>query len=338
MTNKKSFGLLALALGLWVALYSVLKDVAAYLTALLPMDQESHAAEAIRYFLYDAPKILLLLCLVVFVMGVVRSFFSPERTRALLAARGEKAGTVAAALLGVVTPFCSCSAVPMFIGFLSAGVPLGVTFAFLISAPMVNEVALGLLFGLVGFKIAALYLLFGLAIAIISGLILGRLKLEHWLEDWVQNLRKEPPVDPGQVLTWPDRLAAGAKALREIVGSVWPWVLGGVALGAGIHGFAPEELMAAIMGPGAWWSVPAAVLIGVPLYDNHAGMIPVVAALLGKGAAVGTVLAFMMSVTALSLPEMVILRKVLKVPLIAVFAGIVACGILLVGYAFNAIF
>jgi hypothetical protein len=243
-----------------------------------------------------------------------------------------------AALLGIVTPFCSCSAVPLFIGFVQAGVPLGVTFSFLISAPMVNEIALTLLFALFGWKIAALYLGLGLSIAIISGYIIGRLKMEAHLEDWVRNMPKVAAAHEGDTLTLRDRIYAGFASVREIVGKVWPYVLAGIAIGAGIHGYVPQDFMASLMGKDAgWWSVPVSVLIGVPMYANAAGIIPIVEALLAKGASLGTVLAFMMSVIALSLPEMVILRKVLKLRLIAVFVGIVASGIMLVGFIFNAV-
>ncbi len=243
-----------------------------------------------------------------------------------------------AASLGIVTPFCSCSAVPLFIGFVSAGVPLGVTFSFLISAPMVNEVALGLLFGLVGWKVALTYLGFGLAVAIVSGWIIGRLHLEHWLEEWVRNIRSTAIDLPPEELTAVDRIKAGIEAVKEIVGKVWPWIIAGIAVGAFIHGYVPADLLASIMGRDAWWSVPAAVVIGIPMYSNAAGIIPVVEALITKGAALGTVLAFMMSVIALSLPEMIILRKVLTIRLIAVFVGVVGTGILAVGFLFNALF
>jgi uncharacterized protein len=272
---------------------------------------------------------------VVFAVGIVRSFFTAERTRRILAGRRETAGSVLAALLGVVTPFCSCSAVPLFIGFVTTGVPLGVTFSFLVSAPMVNEIALALLFSLFGWKIAALYAGTGLAIAVASGLVIGRLRLESWVEPWVYRVQPGAGGPEDETLSWTDRLGRGREAVRDIVGRVWPYVVVGIAVGAGIHGYVPQDFLASFMGRGAWWSVPLAVLIGVPLYSNAAGIIPIVEALLGKGAALGTVLAFMMSVIALSLPEMVILRKVLTVRLIAVFVAVVAAGILLVGYLFN---
>jgi hypothetical protein len=305
---------------------------------LLGLTPGSHLGEAVHFFLYDTPKVLLLLVSVVFVMGVIHSWISPERTRAWLANKPLGLGNVLAASLGIVTPFCSCSAVPLFIGFLSAGVPLGVTFSFLISAPMVNEVALALLFGLFGWKVAALYLGLGLAVAIVAGLVIGRFKMEHHLEDWVRAIQVGAAPDLGDASpTWRDRLGHGVAHVKEIVGRVWPWLIAGIAVGAGIHGYVPQDLMAGIMGKSQWWAVPAAVLLGVPMYSNAAGILPVIQALLGKGAALGTTLAFMMSVIALSFPEMVILRKVLKPTLIAVFAGVVAAGIMLVGFVFNAV-
>lgn len=332
------FGGTLAALVLWSVVYGQLVPFSQWLVALLPLEQGGHLEQAIRFFVYDTPKVLLLLGLVVFAMGVVRSFFSAERTRALLAGKREGIGNVAAAGLGVLTPFCSCSAVPLFIGFVSAGVPLGVTFSFLIAAPMVNEIALVLLFGLVGWKVALAYLAFGLSIAIVSGWVIGRFHLEGWLQDWVRTVRAGTVDMPQGTLTMVDRIKAGLDAVREIVGRVWIWVVAGIAVGALIHGYVPADLMARVMGADAWWSVPAAVVIGIPMYANAAGILPVIEALLGKGAAVGTVLAFMMSVIALSLPEMIILRKVLTVRLIAVFIGVVGAGILGVGFLFNALF
>ncbi len=329
----------ALALVLWAAVYSQLTRVSDFLVSLLPVQRGTHFGEALAFFFYDTPKVLLLLTLVVFAMGVVRSFFSPEKTRALLAGRAEGLGNVLAAGLGVLTPFCSCSAVPLFIGFVSAGVPLGVTFSFLIAAPMVNEVALGLLFALVGWKVALTYLAFGLGVAIVAGWVIGRLHLEGWLQDWVLKLQTSAAGGPEEeALSGPDRIRAGLEAVRDIVGRVWMWILVGIAVGGLIHGYVPAELMERILGADAWWSVPAAVVIGIPMYSNAAGIIPIVEALLGKGAALGTTLAFMMSVIALSLPEMIILRKVLTLRLIAVFVGVVGAGILAVGFLFNFLF
>ncbi len=328
---------LAVAAVLWIALYWSVIPVSEALVALMPVDRASHLGGALQFFLYDTPKVLLLLTGVVFVMGMVNSYFTPERTRALLAGRSEGVANVMAASLGVVTPFCSCSAVPLFIGFVQAGVPLGVTFSFLIAAPMVNEVALTLLFGLFGWRVALLYLGLGLSVAIVAGWVIGRLKMESSLEDWVRDMPKVV-ADAGDARqTLSERVGAGLASVREIVGRVWPYILAGIAIGAAIHGWVPEAFMASIVGKDAWWSVPLAVLIGIPMYTNAAGVIPIVQALLAKGAALGTVLAFMMSVIALSLPEMVILRKVLKVRLIATFIVVVATGILLVGFVFNAI-
>jgi len=338
--RRWAYAFAGLAAGLiWIALYRQLAPLARWATyTLAGLEPGTHLASAVEFFLYEAPKVLLLLVAVVFGVGIVRSFFTPERTRRLLAGRRESAGNVLAALLGTVTPFCSCSAVPLFIGFVTAGVPLGVTFSFLISAPMVNEVALVLLFGLLGWKVAALYLGTGLAIAIVAGWTIGRLGLERHVEPWVFQVRAGAGADGDAPLSLDDRVRAGADAVVDIVGRVWPWVLGGIAVGAGIHGYVPEQFMAGIMGKGAWWTVPLAVLVGIPMYSNAAGIIPVVQALLAKGAALGTVLAFMMAVIGLSLPETIILRKVLRPPLIAVFVGVVGTGILIVGYLFNAIF
>ncbi len=321
----------------WFGLYRSLAPASEALVALLPVDRESHLGGALQFFLYDTPKVLLLLTGVVFVMGMINSYFTPERTRALLAGRSEGVANVMAASLGIVTPFCSCSAVPLFIGFVQAGVPLGVTFSFLISAPMVNEVALVLLFGLFGWKIALLYMGLGLSVAIVAGWAIGRLKMEADLEDWVRDMPRIRAAADGDGMTLADRVQGGFASVHEIVGKVWPYILAGIAIGAIIHGWVPQDFMASFMGRDAWWSVPLAVLLGVPMYTNAAGIIPIVQALLAKGAALGTVLAFMMSVIALSLPEMIILRKVLKPRLIATFVGVVAAGILVVGFVFNAV-
>ncbi|PTW50905.1 permease [Rhodovulum kholense] len=326
---------------LWGLLYHLLGPLAERLSGQVPVNRHSHAGEALAFFFYDVPKVMLLLTLIVFAMGVVRSYFSPEKTRALLSGKREGAGNVLSAGLGIFTPFCSCSAVPLFIGFVSAGVPLGVTFSFLIAAPMVNEVALVLLFGLVGWQVALAYLAFGLGIAILAGVVIGKLRLEGWLQDWVREIHSgaaAPGGVAGKRLSMADRYRHGIEAVREIFGKVWLWIVLGIGLGAVIHGYVPEDLMVRIMGADAWWSVPAAVILGIPMYTNAAGVIPIVEALLGKGAALGTVLAFMMSVIALSLPEMIILRQVLTLRLIAVFIGVVASGILAVGFLFNVLF
>ncbi len=337
-STRKTLALVAIALAAWAAAYALVFPLSELLTyRALGLARESHLGQSVAFFLYDTPKVLLLLILIVFVIGVIRSFFTAERTRAMLAGKRESVGNVLAATLGIVTPFCSCSAVPLFIGFVEAGIPLGVTLSFLISAPMVNEVALVLLFGLFGWKVAALYLGTGLSIAIVSGFVLGRMKLERHVEPWVYQAMSASGGFGREQLGFTERVWKGVEAVREIVGKVWPWVLAGIAVGAGIHGYLPEGLLASFMGKSAWWSVPAAVAIGVPMYSNAAGIIPVVEALLGKGAALGTVLAFMMAVIGLSLPEIVILRKVLRPPLIAAFVGVVASGILVVGWLFNAV-
>jgi len=337
LPNQRPKLFLIVAAVVWFIAYQALIPVSESLTALLPVDRTSPLGDALQFFLYDTPKVLLLLAGVVFVMGMVNSHFTPERTRVLLAGRAEGLGNILAASLGVVTPFCSCSAVPLFIGFVQAGVPLGITFSFLIAAPMVNEVALALLLGLFGWKIAGLYLVLGLTVAILSGWVIGRLHMEAYLEDWVRNMPRTRAAVGADTVTLAERVQAGFAAVREIVGRVWPYVIAGIAIGAAIHGYVPQDFMASLMGKDVWWSVPVAVLIGVPMYSNAAGIIPIVEALLAKGAALGTVLAFMMSVIALSLHEMVILRKVLKIRLIATFAAVVASGILLVGYVFNAV-
>ncbi len=337
LSEHKPLLFLLLGATIWLGLYQLLLPASELLVSWLPLERNSHLGSAVAFFLYDTPKVLLLLTGVVFVMGMINSWFTPERTRALLAKRGEGGANVLAALLGIVTPFCSCSAVPLFIGFVQAGVPLGVTFSFLISAPMVNEVALTLLFGLFGWKVALLYLGLGLGVAMVAGWVIGRLKMEAHLEEWVQQMPRVSADDPLQRMTLADRVESGLGAVRQIVGKVWPYILTGIAIGAGIHGYVPEAFMASFMGKEAWWSVPLAVIMGVPMYTNAAGIIPIVQALLAKGAALGTVLAFMMAVIALSLPEMVILRKVLKPRLIATFVGVVASGILLVGFVFNAL-
>ncbi len=325
-------------LAIWWIVYSNLLLFAKWVTySLLRFEPDGRLGAAVEFFIYDTPKVLMLLVLVVFGVGIIRSFFTPERTRRILQGKSEFVGNILAGLLGIVTPFCSCSAVPLFIGFVTTGIPLGVTLSFLISAPMVNEIALVMLFGLFGWKVAAMYLGTGLFIAIISGWILGKLHLEKHIEAWVFQI----PVGQGvsdEKLTWQERIRGGMNAVRDIVGKVWPYVVLGIAVGAGIHGYVPENFLASFMGKDAWWSVPLAVLLGVPMCSNAAGIIPIVQALLNKGAALGTVLAFMMAVIGLSLPEAIILRKVLKWKLIVVFFGIVAMGIILIGYLFNSLF
>jgi uncharacterized protein len=302
------------------------------------MDKSAHLTEAIRFFLYDTPKVLILLTVIVFVVGIIRSYFSPEKTRKALEGKPLFLGNVMAASLGIFTPFCTCSAIPLFIGFVETGIPLGVTFSFLVAAPMINEVALVLLFGLFGWKTALLYATTGWLIAIISGWVIGRLKVERFVEEWVYEIKAGDFQMEERKVTFTDRIQAGHTAVVDIVSKVWIYIVAGIAVGAAVHGYVPENFMASIMGKEAWWSVPLAVLIGVPLYSNAAGIIPILQALLEKGASLGTSLAFMMSVIGLSLPEMIILRKIIKLPLIIIFISVVATGIMIVGFIFNWIY
>ncbi|MGD0355363.1 MAG: permease [Dehalococcoidia bacterium] len=334
--RSRLYILLGIGLAVWVLLYWALQTVADFLTYdLLKLPASSHLGASVNFFLYDAPKVLLLLVLIIFLVGIIRSFFSAERTRQILAGKREFAGNILAGGLGIVTPFCSCSAVPLFIGFVETGIPLGVTLTFLIASPMVNEVALVMLYGMFGWQVALIYLTAGLVIAIVAGWVIGRLRMEKYVESWVFDIKMGEANGPSTNMAFEERVRYGLNAVSEIVGKVWPYVLAGIAVGAFIHGYVPDGLLASFMGKGAWWSVPAAVLIGIPIYSNAAGIIPVVQALMEKGAALGTALAFMMAVVGLSLPETIILRKVLKWQLIGVFIGVVAVGIILIGYLFN---
>ena len=337
-TKKHLFPILAIAVFAWLTVYNAIQPLADWISyTLLGLARDSHFGESLAFFLYDVPKILLLLSGMVFAISIIRTFFSTERTRAMLGGKREGVGNVFAALLGIVTPFCSCSAVPLFIGFVESGIPLGVTFSFLIAAPTINEVAVILLFGLFGWKVAALYVTSGLVIAILAGIVIGRLKMERYVEDFVWQIKSGAGQVLDEKLTWNDRIERAWESVKEIVGKVWLYVVIGIAVGAGIHGYVPESALVGIMGKQAWWSVPAAVLLGIPLYSNAAGIIPIVSALMEKGASLGTVLAFMMAVVGLSLPETIILRRVLKPQLIAVFIGVIAIAIIFTGYLFNII-
>ncbi len=328
-----------LLLPVWYLIYHFLQPLTDWLIYdVSGMAKGTRLTEAIRFFVFEFPKVLMLLTLIIFFVGIVRSYFSPERTRKILEGKSQFTGNVLASLLGIVTPFCSCSAIPLFLGFVESGVPPGVTFSFLIAAPMINEVAVILLFGLFGWKTALIYVVTGLIIAITAGWIIGRLKLEKWVEDWVYKTQVGANTLQEEKLTFTDRVKFGYIAVKEIVSKVWIYVAIGILVGAGAHGYVPESFMASLMGKSAWYSVPLSVLIGVPLYSNAAGIIPIVSVLIEKEASLGTALAFMMSVIGLSLPEMIILRKVLKLPLIFTFIGIVATGIMIVGFLFNVIF
>jgi uncharacterized membrane protein YraQ (UPF0718 family) len=301
----------------------------------LGLSPDSALGSALNFFLYDTVKIFFLLAVVVFAISLVRTFFPPERTKRVLERLPRLLGNIVAALVGIATPFCSCSAVPLFIGFIEAGAPLGATFSFLVSSPMINEVALALLWGLFGWKVAVLYVASGLVVAIASGMAIGALRLEPWVEGYVYELKVGEAA--ATRTTMRDRLDYARLFVGEILGKVWPYVLAGIAIGGLMHGYAPADFLARHAGAGAWYGVPLAVAIGVPLYSNAAGVIPIVSVLMEKGMATGTALAFMMAVTALSLPEAVILRKVLKPRLLATYFGVVALGIILTGYLFNAI-
>jgi uncharacterized membrane protein YraQ (UPF0718 family) len=316
----------------------MLKDFSHYIVySLLKLEQSTRLPDAIEFFIYDTIKIFLLLSVIIFVVSVIRSYFPPERTKRILSHKKEFIGNVLAALLGIVTPFCSCSAVPLFIGFVEAGVPLGVTFSFLISSPMVNEVAVVLLWGLFGWKIAVIYTSAGLSVAIIAGFVIGKLKLEKWVEEYVYKIQSIGAAINTVKQTFKDRLVYARVNTVEILQKVWLYVVIAIGIGGFIHGYAPDDFLVQYAGNGNPLAVPLAVAIGVPLYSNAAGVIPIVYALMEKGMSMGTVLAFMMAVTALSLPEMIILRKVLKIKLLAVFVGIMTVTIMGVGYLFNAI-
>jgi uncharacterized protein len=335
-TNKRLFTALAIAALAWLVAYNIIQPLANWISySALGIARDSRFGESLAFFLYDVPKILLLLSGMVFAISIIRTFFSPERTRLMLGGKREGVGNIFAAMLGIVTPFCSCSAVPLFIGFVESGIPLGVTFSFLIAAPTINEVAVIMLFGLFGWKVAALYITSGLVIAILAGMVIGRLKMERYVEDFVWQIKSGAGQVLNEKLTWSDRIERAWDSVKEIVGKVWLYVVIGIAVGAGIHGYVPESALVGIMGKQAWWSVPAAVLLGIPLYSNAAGIIPIVSALMEKGASLGTVLAFMMAVVGLSLPETIILRRVLKPQLIAVFIGVIAVAIIFTGYLFN---
>jgi uncharacterized membrane protein YraQ (UPF0718 family) len=341
--DQPAFLIVAVLAVVWVIVYSNLQPIADWITyGLLNMSHESRLGESLNFFIYDVPKILLLLSGMIFLITLLQTFIDTQKVRDMVEKRGEGVGNIMAAVFGAITPFCSCSSVPLFIGFVQAGIPLGITFSFLITSPIMNEIAFVLLLGLFGWQVALLYLVSGISIGVVAGIILGRMKLENHVEDFVYAIQAKgkpnPTVIQENTKTWRERFSDAGDSTREIVGKVWLFVIIGIGIGAFIHGFVPEEALTDIMGAGAWWSVPLAVMLGIPLYSNAAGIIPVVSAMLGKGAALGTVLAFMMSVVALSLPEMIILRKVLKPRLIAIFIGVVGMSIIITGYLFNLLF
>lgn len=297
---------------------------------------KSLPAEAVNFFIYDTIKIFLLLSAVIFTVSFIRSFLPPEKIRKILSAKSEYAGNVLAALFGVITPFCSCSAIPLFLGFVEAGIPLGVTFSFLVSSPMVNEVALILLLGMFGWKTALIYAVSGVMIAIISGIIIGRLKVENLVEDFVYQVKIGKSLEP-QSMSWPERAACARGYTADILKRVWLYVIIGIGIGAWMHGYVPTDFLAQYAGNGKWYSVPLVTMMGIPLYSNAAGIVPLISVLTEKGISMGTALAFVMAVTGLSFPEFMILRKVMKIKLLAIFAGIVGLGIIFTGYMFNLI-
>jgi uncharacterized membrane protein YraQ (UPF0718 family) len=313
-----------------------LEDFAGYIVfQLFGMMPGDALAEALNFFIYDTIKVTLLLIIMVFLVGIIRTFITPPKVKKLLGGRKEGVGNVLAALLGVPTPFCSCSAVPLFIGFVEAGVPLGVTFSFLIACPMVNEVAIAILLGMVGWEVTALYIASGLVVAIVAGIVIGRMGLEGEVEGFVYKTRSKKMKEPK--LSWKQRMYFAKSQTVNIVTKVFPYIVLGIAAGAFIHGFVPVGFLADIAGSDNPLAVPLVVMVGIPLYSNAAGTIPIVQALMAKGMALGTALAFMMSVTALSLPEMIILRRVLKPKLLAAFALILAVSFILTGLLFNAL-
>jgi len=315
----------------------MLKELAEYITYnIIHLEKSSPFADALIFFIYDTIKIFLLLSVIIFVVSIIRSYFPPEKTRQILSHKKQFMGNIFAALLGVATPFCSCSAVPLFIGFVEAGIPLGITLSFLIASPMVNEIAVVLLWGLFGWKVTSIYIGTGLFIAITGGFIIGKLKLEKWIEPYVYQIH----IGQGQALinkTFRERIQYAKTNTKDILKRIWLFIIIAIGIGGFIHGYVPENFLTQYAGPQNPFAVPVAVALGVPLYASAAGVIPIVYALVEKGLSIGTVLAFMMAVTALSLPEMIILRKVLKVQLLGVFVGILTVAIITVGYLFNII-
>jgi uncharacterized membrane protein YraQ (UPF0718 family) len=333
---KNKAVLVLLLIPIWVLIYKYLQEISDFIVfSLFRMEPDKHLTEALRFFIYEVPKVLMLLVLIIFIVGIIRTYFSPEKTRKALEGKSLFAGNVLASLLGIVTPFCSCSAIPLFLGFVEAGIPLGVTFSFLIAAPMINEVALILLIGLFGWKVAVIYVITGLTIAILAGFILEKLNLKRYVADWVYKTHAKQILEAEESMILQQRISAGWEVVKEIVGKIWIYILLGIAVGAGAHGFVPDEYLAGALGNQNWYSVPLAILVGIPLYSNAAGIIPIVSVLIEKGVTLGTALAFMMSVIGLSLPEIIILKKVLKWQLIGIFIGVVAIGIVIVGLIFN---
>lgn len=325
--------------GVWSFLFFYRKEItnfAVYNWMLLPY--ESNFSKSIWFFLEVVQRIFLLLALIIFLSGIIRSYFTKEKTRKKLEGKSLLTGNILASILGIVTPFCSCSAIPLFIGFIEAGIPVGITFSFLIASPLINEVAVVMLFSLFGWQTGVIYILAGLIIAVFSGWMITKFHLEKWIQDWVYDHKGQSAFQNKANPTFEDRINAGERAVKQILSKIWIYVLIGIAVGAFIHGYVPEDALASLMQKSGFFSVPLAVLIGVPLYSCSAGAAPIAAVLIEKGVPLGTALAFMMAVIGISLPELIILRKVLKIQLLLLFAGILSVGIILVGYIFNGIF
>jgi len=336
---KKNILYILILLVFWILFYKYLSQITNFIIDdIFKLESGKHLTETLRFFIFEVPKVFLLLILIIFIVGIIRSYFSAEKTRELLKGKSLFTGNIMAALLGIVTPFCSCSAIPLFLGFVEAGIPIGITFSFLIAAPMINEIAVVLLIGLFGWKVTLIYVFTGLFIAILSGWLIGIFKLEKYVADWVYQVKSNNQETTDGKVAFEERIKSGYTAVKDIVGKIWIYILIGIAVGAGAHGYVPEDFLSALMNKAHWYSVPLAILIGVPLYSNAAGIIPIVSVLIEKGVSLGTALAFMMSVIGLSLPEIIILKKVLKYQLILIFVGIVAVGIIIVGYILNLIY
>jgi uncharacterized protein len=337
-TDRRLWGQLALAAAVWLGLYlgnERVWDLVVY--AAVGLDPGSRWGGAVHFFLYDTVKILLLITGLIFVIGMARAAVPPERIRDLVAARHVAVGFLLAAAFGAITPFCSCSSVPLFIGFVAAGVPLGITLTFLITSPLINEVGVVMLAGMVGWQTAALYVVTGMTMAIAAGVLLSRFDLDRWIEPFVHEVVVPVTAATGGEPTLRDRVEAAREETRDLVRTVLPYVLLGIALGAAIHGWVPAGFFADVGVAGSVWSVPIATLAGVPLYANVAGVVPLVEAVLSKGVGLGTAMAFMMSVVALSLPALVLLKRVMKLPLLAIFTAVVTAGIMVIGFLFDAI-
>jgi hypothetical protein len=336
---KKNIIYITILLLAWVLFYKYLSPITDFIIDdIFRLEAGKHLTETLRFFIYEVPKVFLLLILIIFIVGIVRTYFSADKTREVLKGKSLFTGNIMAALLGIVTPFCSCSAIPLFLGFVEAGIPIGITFSFLIAAPMINEVAVVMLIGLFGWKVTLIYVLTGLTVAILSGWLIGVFKLEKYVEDWVFKVKSNNQDGIEEAMSFQHRIKTGYDSVKDIVGKIWIYILIGIAVGAGAHGYVPEDFLSTLMGKAHWYSVPLAIVIGIPLYSNAAGIIPIVSVLIEKGVTLGTALAFMMSVIGLSLPEIIILKKVLKWQLIATFVGIVAVGIIIVGFLLNFIY